>query len=121
MDAIQSTKKRSLKRSKYHHADTCLMTATKHQSTSIVAVSNLPSPQPLPLKAADRFMRVFKASAVLPVTLTSVKAYQKDGNNIAVEWQVAQEQAIKQYEVEKSLNGSTFHKAGETASFAVFT
>ena len=42
-----------------------------------------------------------------PVTLSSVKAYQQ-GNDIAIEWKVQNETAIKHYEVEKSTDGITF-------------
>ena len=57
--------------------------------------------------AADRFRIVFAPSVVLPVTFTSVKAYPQD-KNINVEWKVENEMNIKQYEVEKSINGIQF-------------
>ena len=57
--------------------------------------------------APDRFRIVFAPSIALPVTFTSVKAYLQD-KNINVEWRVENELNIKQYEVEKSTNGTQF-------------
>ena len=59
--------------------------------------------------AANRFQIVFSQPlAVLPVTFTSVKAYNQD-SNILVKWQVENESNLKQYEVQKSADGSTFN------------
>lgn len=60
--------------------------------------------------AADRFKIVFRTASALPVTLSSVKAYQQS-NDIAVEWKVQDESAIRHYDVEKSVDGRTFSKA----------
>ena len=49
-------------------------------------------------------------ASTLPITLSSVKAYQK-GVGIAVEWKVQNEAGIKSYEIEKSAEGRTFSKA----------
>ena len=57
--------------------------------------------------APDRFRIVFAPAVVLPVTFTSVKAYRQD-KNINVEWKVENEMNMKQYEVEKSTNGTQF-------------
>ena len=57
--------------------------------------------------APDRFRIVFAPAVVLPVTFTSVKAYRQD-KNINVEWRVENEMNMKQYEVEKSTNGTQF-------------
>ena len=57
--------------------------------------------------AANRFMIVFAPQKSLPVTFTSVKAYQQD-KHINVEWRVDNEVNMKQYEVEKSINGTDF-------------
>ena len=57
--------------------------------------------------APDRFRIVFAPSVPLPVTFTSVKAYRVD-KNINVEWRVENERNMKQYEVEKSINGTQF-------------
>ncbi len=66
--------------------------------------------------AASRFSIVFKTAAtVLPVTFTSVKAYQKEVN-ISVEWKVENESNMKQYEIEKSLDGNQFSKVAAVAA-----
>ena len=57
--------------------------------------------------AADRFRIVFAPLKALPVTFTSIKAYRVD-KNINVEWRVENEMNVKQYEVEKSTNGTQF-------------
>ena len=57
----------------------------------------------------DRFRIVFAATGPLPVSITSVKAYQQN-TNIAVEWKVSNQINIRQYEVEKSANGLNFDK-----------
>ena len=58
--------------------------------------------------ASNRFRIIFSpAAGALPVTFTSVKAFQKS-ENIVVEWKVENEINIKRYEVEKSLNGTQF-------------
>ncbi|MEO7767665.1 MAG: T9SS type A sorting domain-containing protein, partial [Ferruginibacter sp.] len=58
--------------------------------------------------AINRFKIVFKAaSAPLPVTISSVKAYQK-GGDIAVEWKVENELNMVKYDVEKSTDGIVF-------------
>ncbi|KAA9034156.1 T9SS type A sorting domain-containing protein, partial [Ginsengibacter hankyongi] len=64
--------------------------------------------------AANRFLVVFSQQGTLPVTFTSVKAYQK-GKDIQVEWKVNNELDIKQYEVEKSTSGSLFTNLSVTA------
>lgn len=60
--------------------------------------------------AADRFSIVFTPPAVLPLSLTSVKAYQKN-KDIAVEWTAENESNMKEYHVEKSNDGNHFTKA----------
>ncbi len=67
--------------------------------------------------AADRFMVVFKANSTLPVNFTTVSAYQQSAN-IQVDWNVATESNILNYEVEKSSNGVMFTKAGAVAAKA---
>ena len=57
--------------------------------------------------APDRFRIVFAPSVALPVTFISVKAYRQD-KHIDVEWRVENEMNMKQYEVEKSINGTVF-------------
>jgi hypothetical protein len=58
---------------------------------------------------ANRFTIVFKAGSALPVTLTNVKAYEKD-KGIQVEWTARTEINIDRYEVERSINGQQFDK-----------
>ncbi len=50
---------------------------------------------------------VASANVILPVILSSVKAYQQ-GNDIAVKWKVENETGIKDYFVQKSINGTSF-------------
>lgn len=60
--------------------------------------------------AMYRFKIVFKPLAFfapLPVTFTSVKAYQQ-GEKIEVNWKVENEINMAKYEVEKSVNGTDF-------------
>ena len=57
--------------------------------------------------ATNRFMIVFKNFNVLPVNISSIKAYQQN-NNIAVEWKVENEINMVKYDVEKSINGISF-------------
>ena len=45
--------------------------------------------------------------AALPVTFASIKAYQKD-KDIAVEWKVENENNVKYYEIEHSIDGIHF-------------
>lgn len=59
----------------------------------------------------NRFKIVLKANETLPVQLTSVKAYRKQAT-VAVEWNVATESNIAQYEVERSADARSFTKAG---------
>lgn len=61
--------------------------------------------------APGRFMIVFGPGAPLPISFIGIKAYQQAAN-IAVEWKVASELNMKNYEIEKSTDGSTFSKAG---------
>ena len=64
--------------------------------------------------AADRFRVVFKNTAVTPAVTTTVKAYQRQ-QNVQVDWMVANEQSIKNYEVEQSTDGESFSKAATKA------
>ena len=67
--------------------------------------------------AANRFMIVFEPLKALPVTFTSIKAYKQD-KNINVEWRVDNEMNMKQYEVEKSTNGTQFSSIAVKAATA---
>ena len=68
--------------------------------------------------AINRFRIVFKANVVLPVTITSLKAYRQQ-DNIAIEWKTSNEINIKQYEVERSADGRTFTKINSIGATAV--
>jgi hypothetical protein len=57
--------------------------------------------------AADRFLIVFTPQLVLPLSITSVKAYPKN-TNIVVEWTVENESNMQEYKVEKSADGVNF-------------
>jgi hypothetical protein len=63
--------------------------------------------------ATNRFKIVFKPAQVLPVTFTTVKAYQENAA-VTVEWNVENEINMIKYDVEKSTDGSTFTYAGTT-------
>ncbi len=68
-------------------------------------------------KAADRFNVVLKSGlgTVLPVTFTDIKAAAQN-KYIAVQWNVANELNIKNYEVQKSMDGVNFETVNTTAS-----
>lgn len=55
------------------------------------------------------------SSNPIPVTLTSIKAYQYN-SGINVEWTFAQEIDMDSYEIEKSVTGANFSKAGTVVS-----
>ena len=65
--------------------------------------------------AANRFRIVFKTAVVLPVELVSLNAIQKD-EAIEVKWKVENENAVKQYVVEKATDGVSFKQAGIVAA-----
>jgi hypothetical protein len=68
----------------------------------------------------DRFILVFRSATVLPVSFTTVKAFKKN-NAIQVEWNTATETNVKQYEVERSIDGRLFNKAGAVTAKASAT
>jgi len=53
--------------------------------------------------------------AALPVTITNIKAYQKN-NGVQIEWTSQQEMNIDRYEVERSQNGLQFTRVGTVQS-----
>ena len=57
--------------------------------------------------AVNRFRIVFGPALVLPLSFTSMKAYQKNAG-ISIEWKVEDEINITQYEVERSKDGIKF-------------
>jgi hypothetical protein len=65
----------------------------------------------------DRFKIVFKPINTVPVRIVSINAKQKN-KSIEVYWKVAAENGIKQYEIERSQNGTNFIKAGAVPATA---
>lgn len=61
--------------------------------------------------ATDRFLLIFNPSIALPVTFVSISANIKK-NAVQVDWKVAGETAILNYEIERSSDGSLFTKVG---------
>jgi hypothetical protein len=57
-----------------------------------------------------RFRIVFKQLNLLPITFSGVKAFEQR-DDIQVEWKVENQENIKQYEVEKSMNGRQFSQS----------
>ncbi len=62
--------------------------------------------------AADRFRIVFRNSSILPLTFTSIKAYEKN-KGVQVDWTASSEINMAKYEVERSANAQQFAKLGE--------
>lgn len=68
--------------------------------------------------APDRFYLIFKRSVPVPVTFIDVRAAWHN-RDVQVSWDVANEENIQHYEVERSANGSSFGKVHvETATGA---
>ncbi|MEP6948534.1 MAG: immunoglobulin domain-containing protein [Ginsengibacter sp.] len=65
--------------------------------------------------AANRFRVVFKPATVLPLTFMLVKAYQEN-EGIAVEWKTENESNLKQYSLEKSVDGNQYIPATTVAA-----
>ncbi len=63
---------------------------------------------------SDIFVVKLNQPGTLPINFTSIKAFQKN-TSIQVEWIMATESNIRIYEIEKSLDGMHFTKAGTTA------
>jgi hypothetical protein len=55
-----------------------------------------------------RFVVAFKAGVTLPLSISSIKAEQKNSNQVSVQWKVADESGIKAYTVERSVEGTSF-------------
>jgi hypothetical protein len=90
--------------------DTYLNTKTtlnmEGKTTVDFSIENIPGSY-----ANDRFRIVFKAvPGPKPMTFVSVKATQQ-ADDIAVDWKVENETNVKEYEVEKSLDGFLFIKS----------
>jgi hypothetical protein len=65
--------------------------------------------------AANRFRIVFAPVVVLPVSFISISA-NRSATGATVNWTIAAERNIRQYEVERSANGSTFVTAGTVSA-----
>jgi len=65
--------------------------------------------------APDRFRIVFAPALILPVHITSITANQK-GKDIAVEWKTEDQVNLKQYEIERSVDGNNFSKVATVAA-----
>jgi len=63
----------------------------------------------------DRFRLVFRPASVLPVTFTSIRAQEKNGN-IQLLWDVTNEVNTVSYVVERSKDGRTFNTLGTVAA-----
>lgn len=65
--------------------------------------------------ASNRFMIVFKQLQVLPVSFNQIKAAQ-NAAGVLVQWETEQEVNIKEYVLEKSINGTTFYPINTQAA-----
>lgn len=61
--------------------------------------------------AMNRFRIVFKQGVALPVTFVSINA-NRTANAVQINWKVAGEVNIKQYEVQRSVDGRNFSSVG---------
>jgi hypothetical protein len=66
--------------------------------------------------AADRFMIIFKPSAVVPVRFVSVSAVRSNDKSVNVKWNIENEINISSYNVEYSADGRAFTSAGTKAA-----
>ena len=57
-------------------------------------------------RASDRFMIVFKT--IPPASFTAIKAEREENNNVTVSWNMANENNIATYEIERSLDSINF-------------
>ncbi|MDB5190566.1 MAG: C-terminal target protein [Segetibacter sp.] len=64
---------------------------------------------------ANRFRIVFRQLNTLPVIFTSIKATRKN-KDLLVEWDVANESGIKSYNLEHSIDGTTFNSIANVPS-----
>ena len=62
--------------------------------------------------AADRFMIVFKPSAVVPVTFVTVSAVRSNDKSVNIKWNIENEINIASYSIEYSTDGRIFTAAG---------
>ncbi|HMJ48031.1 MAG TPA: T9SS type A sorting domain-containing protein, partial [Ferruginibacter sp.] len=67
------------------------------------AIQNIPGSY-----ASDRFMVVFKQTTLLPATIPAISATRNSDKTISVNWKIAHERNIQQYQVERSNDGIRF-------------
>ncbi len=94
--------------------DAFLNSRTQIDLNSVVTVPFSVTADPLS-KAADRFRIVFKQQGIVPLSFISVKAFRQD-KNIMVNWSVANEMNIAQYEIQHSADGRNFSQLGTQAA-----
>ncbi len=88
------------------------ITGTGPLSVTVVDVEGDGIPEIAIANGTSSSVSVFQVDlAAIPVTITSVKAYQK-ADAVLVEWTVEQQINIDKYEVERSQNGQQFKKIG---------
>ncbi len=101
-----------------------LLTATPNDGTQAVTLPNLPAATTTARIKVQANNNIFFdisnnnfsiAVGTLPVTITSIKAYQKS-SGVQVEWTVLNETNINSYEIEKSSNGINFTKVGKVTA-----
>ena len=65
--------------------------------------------------AANRFMIVYEPGLVMPVTVTSVAAREKQ-STVEVDWHVESQSNMKEYAIERSADGNNFSRVGTVAA-----
>jgi hypothetical protein len=96
--------------------DNFLHTTTPISRVSITSVDFTVNSNPASA-ASNRFRIIFTAAAPLPVRFVSITA-EKNANGINLNWKVAEQLNVKQYEVERSVDGRQFYKAGIVAAIS---
>ncbi|UAY51259.1 T9SS type A sorting domain-containing protein [Ferruginibacter albus] len=61
-------------------------------------------------QAADRFKILFNTETVLPLSFIDVRAKQTSASTIKLQWSVISQSSIKEYAIERSLDGRSFGK-----------
>jgi len=67
--------------------------------------------------ASNRFRIIFAAAAPLPVNFISIKA-EKNSFGVSVHWRVAGQVNVKNYEVERSIDGVQFYTVGNVPAIS---
>ena len=66
-------------------------------------------------KVANRFKVIFRPLQTTPVTIASVKASVQN-DKVSIDWNVENQSSMKQYEVERSVDGKNFTQIAEVAA-----